>query len=192
MKKTKIIAFLCSTAMLLAGCDVLQQVSGAYAMTQCSYAYHSVSNLSIAGIDLSKQLSPMDLLKVTPLLTGNISSLPMKLTVGVDVTNPNMAEAMLQGLQYVLSVDGVQFTTGEVNTPISVPAATTKMMPLSLGFDLATLLSGPSKDATLNIVKNLLGISDAKSKVKFEIKPSFKIGNQVMAAPAYIPLEFSL
>lgn len=192
MKKTQIIAFLCGASFLLTGCDVMKQVGGAYAMTQCTYAYHSVSNLSIAGIDLGKQLSPVDLLKVTPLLTGKATSVPMRLTVGVDVTNPNMTEAMLQRLQYVLSVDGVQFTTGELSDPVSVPASSTKMMPLNLGFDLATLLSGPSKDATVNIVKSLVGINDTKSKVKFEIKPSFKIGSQVMAAPAYIPLEFTL
>ena len=192
MKKTQIIAFLCGASLLLAGCDVLKQAGGVLAMTQCSYAYNSVSNLSIAGIDLSKQLSATDLLKVTPLLTGKITSLPMKLTVGVDVTNPNATEALLEGLQYILSVDGVQFTTGEVKNPVSVPASSTGLMPLNLSFDLATLLSGPSKDATLNIVKNLMGIGNAKSKVKFEIKPSFKIGTQMMTAPRYIPLEFTL
>ena len=179
-------------AILLAGCDVMKQVGSAYMMTQCTYAYNSVSKLSIAGIDLSKKLSPMDLLKVTPLLTGTANSVPMNLTVGIDVTNPHQTEALLQGLQYILSIDGVQFTTGAVNDAVSVPATATRMMPLNLGFDLATLLSGSSKDAAVNIVKNIVGIGDTKSNVKFEIKPSFKVGSQIVSSPVYIPIEFTL
>ena len=191
MKRT-IVALCCSAALLTAGCDVMRQVGNAYAMTQCTYACHSVTNLSVAGIDLSKQLSPLDILKITPLLTGNLSSVPMKLNMNIDITNPNGLEAGLQGMQYILSIDGLQFTTGEINDRISVPALSTQMMPLSMGFDLATLLSGASKDAVVNIVKNLAGIGNAQSKVKLEIKPSFRIGNQLMTSPMYIPLEITL
>ncbi|GHV00294.1 hypothetical protein FACS1894159_05770 [Bacteroidia bacterium] len=190
--KLRNVLFLCAATVVLAGCDVVKQVGGAYTMTQCTYAYNSVSNLSVAGFDLSKKLSPLDLLKVAPLLTGKATSVPMSLTVGVDVSNPNKMEAMMQGMSYILSVDGFKFTSGEVNEPISVPASATKTMPLNLSFDLATLLSSDSKDAAMGIVKNLLGMSDKESKVKFEIKPSFKVGSQTLTAPNYIPLEFSL
>jgi LEA14-like dessication related protein len=190
--KRIIVALCCSAALLTAGCDVLRQVGNAYAMTQCTYACHSVSNLSVAGVDLSKQLSPFDLLKITPLLTGVVTSAPMKLTMNIDVTNPNGVEAGLQGMQYILSIDGVQFTTGEVNDKVSVPSFSTHTMPLHVGFDLATLLSGSSKDAVVNIVKNLAGIGSTQSKVKLEIKPSFRIGNQLMTSPMYIPLEITL
>lgn len=190
--KKSLFGALCGALALLSGCDVVKQVGGAYMMTQCNYAFNSVSGVTLVGIDLSKKLSPIDLLKVTPLLTGKATSVPMGITVHVDVTNPNKMEAMLQGLQYIMSVDGVQFTTGQVNTPLSVPAASTKTMPLTLGFDLATLLSGQARDATVGVVKNLVGINNKKSNVKFEIKPSFKIGNQVVASPVYIPLNFTL
>jgi len=183
---------LCCTIIVTSGCDILKQIGNAYAMTQCTYACNSVSHLSVAGIDLSKQLSPLDLLRITPLLTGTAKSVPMKFTMNIDITNPNGVEAGLQGMQYILSIDGVQFTTGEVNDKLSVPALSTQMMPLSMGFDLATLLSGASKDAVVNIVKNLAGIGSAQSKVKLEIKPSFKIGNQVMTSPMFIPLEITL
>ena len=190
--RTIIVTLFCSAALLTAGCDVMRQMGSAYAMTQCTYAFHSISKYSIMDIDLSKQLSPFDLLKITPLLTGAAKSVPMKFTMNIDITNPNGLEAGLQGMEYILSIDGVQFTTGEVNDRISVPAFSTDTMPLTLGFDLATLLSSSSKDAVVNIVKNLAGIGNAQSKVKLEIKPSFKIGNQVMTSPMYIPLEIML
>jgi LEA14-like dessication related protein len=141
---------------------------------------------------MSKKLSASDMLKIAPMLTGKPTSVPMSLQVGVDVTNPNNAEAVMQGVQYILSIDGVQLTTGQVNTPVSVPGSSTRMMPLDIGFDLAVLLNGQSKDVAVNIIKNLAGINNAKSKVKFDIKPSFKLGNQILTSPSYIPLEFVL
>ena len=179
-------------ALLLTGCGVLKQVGGAAMMTQCTYAFNSVSDVSIIGISLSQKPSALDLLKIAPVIAGKATSVPMTITIKVDIHNPNKMEAMMQGMQYILSVDGVQFTTGSVTTPVSVPAGATGMMPVALGFDLATLLSGAAKDATVNIIKNLVGINDTKSNVKFEIKPSFKIGTQVMTAPAFIPLNFTL
>ncbi|MCL2502283.1 MAG: LEA type 2 family protein [Bacteroidales bacterium] len=190
--KSLSVALFCGAALLTTGCDVMRQMGSAYAMTQCTYAFHSVSTYSIMDIDLGKQLSPLDLLKITPLLTGAAKSVPMKFTMNIDISNPNGLEAGLQGMQYILSIDGLQFTTGELRDRISIPAFSTNTMPLTLGFDLATLLSGSSKDAVVNIVRNLAGIGNAQSKVKLEIKPSFRIGNQVMTSPMYIPLEFTL
>jgi len=192
MKKKNAIVLIGFAAFLLNGCDVMRQIGSAYNMTHCTYAFNSVTKLSIVDIDLKRQLSPIDMLKITPILTGATKNVPMKLSVDIDITNPNMAEAGLQGLLYILSIDGVQFTTGQVKDAVSVPSLTTKTMGLNLGCDLATLLSGTSKDAVINIVKNIAGIGNEKSKVKLEIKPSFKMGSQIMTSPVYIPLEFTL
>lgn len=192
MIRPKIVAFFCTAAIVLTGCDVLMQLGNAYTMTQCSYSCRSVTQFTVAGVDLSKQLSPLDVLKITPMLTGVMTSVPMKITANIDITNPNTSEAGLQGLLYILSIDGVQFTAGEFADKVSVPALSTGAMALHIGFDMATLLSGSSKDAVVNIVKNLAGIGNTQSKIKLEIKPSFKIGNQVVNAPMYIPLEITL
>lgn len=190
MKTTFMTFMLCSATLLLSGCDVMRQLGSAYNMTHCTYAFNALSKLSVADIDVKRQLSPLDLLKITPLLTGAAKDVPMKLALDIDITNPNMTEAGLQGIQYILSIDGVQFTTGHLNDAVSVPSLSTKTMTMNVGFDLATLFSGPSKEAAINIVKNIVGIGNAQSRVKLEIKPAFKIGNQLMTSPAYIPLEF--
>jgi len=192
MKKNILTLFLCTATFLMNGCDVMRQLGNAYTLTQCTYAFNTVSKLSVAGIDVLKQLSPLDLLKITPLLTGSAKDVPMKLALDIDITNPNLADAGMQGMQYILSIDGIQFTTGQLNDLVSVPSLSTKTMTMNLGFDLATLFSGPSKDAALNIVKNIVGIGNNPSKVKLEIKPSFKIGTQLMTSPLFIPLEFTL
>jgi LEA14-like dessication related protein len=178
-------------AFLPAGCDVAKQLGGAYNMSQCKYSYNSLSNLNVGGIDLSKGLSLASIPMVTAILTGTAQSVPLNFTLNLDVNNPNKAEAMLNGLQYILSIDNVEFTSGTVNKPMNIPAGGTQILPLAIGFDLATLLKGESKDAVLNIAKNFLGVGDKASNVTFRIKPTFMIGTVPVVSPSYIPITFS-
>jgi LEA14-like dessication related protein len=178
-------------SILPTGCDVMKQVGGAYNMSQCKYEYRSISNLNISGMDLSKGISLTHIPKITAILSGSTKSIPLSFTLNVDINNPNASAAMLQGLQYMLSIDNVDFTTGSVDNALNVPAGGTQVMPLAIGFDLATLLKGESKDAVVNIVKNFLGIGDKASNVTFRIKPTFMIGSVPVTAPAFIPVTFS-
>lgn len=173
------------------GCDVAKQLGSAFNFTQCKFNYNSISNLSLSGTNLSKGLTAANILQLTSLLTGSASSIPLDFTLNLDVTNPNQSAASLSGLQYILNIDDVQFTTGTINQAFNVAAGGTQVLPLSIGFDLATLLKGESKNAILNIAKNFLGIGGEKSNVTFQIKPSFNIGGYPITSPAYIPVSFS-
>ncbi|MDR2533391.1 MAG: hypothetical protein LBC81_01210 [Tannerellaceae bacterium] len=191
--KSKTLLWLCTTGLLLflSGCDVVKQMGGAYNMTQCNYSYRSVSNLRIAGMDLSKGVSIAWLPRITGILSGTAQSVPLNFTLNVDVENPNRTAAMLQGLQYILSIDNVDFTTGVVNRSLNIPGGGSQLMPLDIGFDLAELLRGESKDAVVNIVRNFLGVGDKASNVTFRIKPTFLIGSVPVTSPAYIPVSFT-
>lgn len=189
--KSKQLLILLTVLFCLSGCDVAKQVGGAYTMTQCKYEYQSISNLNLAGMDLSKGLSLAYIPQITSVLTGKASSVPLNLTLNLNVANPNPSAALLNGLQYILSIDDVQFTTGTLNQSLNIPAGGSQALPLQIGVDLATLLTGDSKDAVQNIAKNFLGMSDKKSNVTLQLKPSFMIGGQAIASPVYIPVSFS-
>jgi len=177
--------------LFLQGCNVAKQVGEAYNLTQCRYDYNSVSQLNLAGIELSKGVSLTTVPQVVAFLTGSRSSVPLNLTINLDVTNPNATTAALQGLDYILKIDNIEFTRGAVNQALNVPSGSTRILPLTIGVDLATLLSGDSGNAVQNIVKNLAGISGDKSTVSLQIKPSFRIGTRVVPSPQYIPITFS-
>lgn len=183
--------FLLTVILSFAGCDVAKQVGGAYNLTQCKYDFKSISGLQLAGMDLSRGVSAMQLLQITPILTGQASSIPLNFTVNLDVTNPNQTAAMLHGMQYILSIDNVQFTSGSVNQSLNIASGQSQVLPLSIGLDLATLLTGETKDAVTNIVKNFIGINNQKSQVSLQIRPTFLIGNQTISSPVYIPVQFS-
>lgn len=189
--RIKQLFLLLAVVLTVSGCDVAKQVSGAYTMTQCKYDYNSISGLTIAGIDLSRGIQPLQILQLTPLLTGQASSIPLNFTLNLDVTNPNPSVALLNGLQYILSIDNVQFTTGSINQQLNIASGAKMTLPLTIGVDIASLLKGESKSAVENVVKNIAGINDKQSNVTLQIRPTFMVGNQAVLSPVYIPVSFS-
>lgn len=187
------IACIAVTALffILSGCNVAKDLGGAYNMIQCKYDYNSISNLNLAGMDLSKGLSVANALKLTPLLTGNASSIPVSFTLNMDVTNQNQSAALLHGLQYILSIDNVEFTTGSLNQSLNIPGGSKQLLPVVMAFDIATLLKGETKDAVTNIVKNLAGVNDQQSNINLQIRPTFMIGGYPVTSPVYIPVSFA-
>jgi LEA14-like dessication related protein len=169
----------------------MNQLGGAYTMTRCKYEYHSISKLSLAGMDLSKGFSIAYIPQLTAVLSGNASSVPLSFTLNLNVDNPNQSTALLHRLQYVLSIDEVRFTSGSLDQSLNIPSGGNQLLPLTIGVDLATLLKGDSKDAVVNIAKNFIGIGNKPSNVTFHIKPTFMVGNVPVTAPDYIPVKFS-
>lgn len=176
----------------VSGCDVAkQQLSGAYNVINCKYDFNSISSLNLAGINVSQGLSLTNIARATALLSGQATSIPLDFTLNLDVSNPNQSTAFLNGLDYILSIDGIQFTTGSLSQTLNVPGGGKSILPLAIGLDLATLLTGESRDAVMGVTKNFLGLSDAKSNVSLQIRPTFLIGNVAVPSPAYIPISFS-
>ena len=190
--RNKSFILLMTVFFVLSGCNVAKDLGGAYNMTQCKYDFNSISNLNLAGMNLSNGISAANILKLTSILTGNASSsIPIDFTLNLDVTNQNPTAALLHGLQYILSIDGVQFTTGSLNQSINIPGGSKQMLPVVMGFDIGTLLQGETKDAVQNIIKNFVGINDQQSNINLQIRPTFMIGNYPVTSPVFIPVNFA-
>lgn len=175
----------------ITSCDVARQAQGAYNMVNCKYSYQSMSNLSVAGINPAN-MSLADAPRILSLLTGDITSIPVGFTVNLGVQNPNATEALLNGLEYVLAIDGIDFTAGSLDRQLSVPAGGTGTLPLAMAFDMATLLKGDTQNAALNAVKNLIGMGNGTaSNVTLNIRPSFDVAGYKVTSPVYIPVSFS-
>ncbi|MFT4072445.1 MAG: hypothetical protein QM654_11080 [Dysgonamonadaceae bacterium] len=177
--------------ILTSSCNVAQQAVGAYNMTKCEYSYNSIDNLTVSGVNLSQSLSPASILKLTALLTGNPSTLPLNMTLNINIKNPNTTAALLNGLSYIVSIDDIQFTTGQLDHSLNIASGASSVLPVKIGVDMATLMKNNSKDAIVNIAKNLAGISGNKSKVTLQLKPTFLIGSMPVTSPTYYPVSFS-
>ena len=175
--KKRVLALL-AIVVTLASCDATkQQVSGMYNLVNCKYSYQSISDLSISGINASDGLSLTSIAKVTSL--------------NVDVKNPNTSSALMSGMDYIISIDDIEFTTGSVNQPLNIGAGQTQVLPIGIGLDLATLMKTNSQSTIMEIAKNFLGIGSQQSKVSVQLRPTFNIGQSKVPSPVYIPLNFS-
>jgi LEA14-like dessication related protein len=193
--KKNIIALL--LLLVAYSCDVVNQIAGAYTMTQCKYEYRSLTGLSLAGINLQNvsSLSSLNAVSAARLLaafSSSSQSLPLAFTLNLDVSNPNTQDALLNGLSYILEIDGIEMTQGSLSRQVQVAAGGQSVLPVELAFDLRQALSGRSADAIKNLAFNFAGIGDAASNVTFRLKPTLKVGSQTIAAPSYIPVSFTI
>ena len=187
----KIIAIYACVILLFSGCEAVKELGNTYNMVNCTYDYNSVGNLRIGGMDLSRGVNWTMLPKVTALLTGFQQSVPLDFTLNLDVNNPGTHTAAMHGLEYILTIDDIQFTTGSVNQSLTIPAGGKQVLPLTIGLDLATLLKSDAGSTVLNTTKNFIGIGDTASKVSLKIRPTFLINGTPIKLPTYIPVNFS-
>ena len=192
----KILALIGFVAIFSA-CNVAQQLAGAYNMTQCKFDFHSISGLTVDGINLSNinsisSLNPVTLAKLVTAFSSPSGTLPLNFTLNLDVTNPNPQQALLNGLSYILEIDGTEMTTGSIQQQIEVAGNGQTVLPLTLGFDAKKVAGGKSMESLKNLIFNFAGIGGNPSNVTFRIKPNFTIGGNTFSVPAYIPVSFTL
>lgn len=193
MNIKKIVALLL-VVIAMVSCEAARNVAGAYNMVNCKYDYQSISDLSISGINFSNKsgISANSVAKLTSILSGKSTSIPVNFTLNLNVKNPNNSDAFLNGLQYIISVDDVKLTTGSVDQALKIASGQTRNLPITIGLDLAPLMTSSTKETMINVAKNLAGIGSKKSNISVQLKPSFLIGNTSVASPVYIPVNFSI
>ena len=190
MKRFRFAAF-CAALLAFTACDVVKQAEGLYNMTQCEYEYDSVTDLSLAGVNLSGELTPLQIARLLGVLGGGASELPMGFDLNLGISNPNSSAAQIGAMDYILEIDGIRFTSGSVSEGTRVDAQDSGVFPIRMDFDIAGLLTGDSSAAALNAVKNFVGIGTEPSQVTLQIKPSVNIGGYTIPVPVYIPVSFS-
>jgi hypothetical protein len=192
----KIIAFI-GISILLFSCNVAQQMLGTYQLTQCKYDYNSISGLTLAGINLQgannlSALNPLNLATLTSAFSSKSGSLPLSFTLNLDVTNPGVQAALLNGLEYVLEIDNREMTAGLLEQKLQIDGGEKVILPIKMSFDLKKALSGESLESIKNLAFNFAGIGNKSSNVTIRLKPNFMIGNQLIPSPSYIPISFQL
>jgi hypothetical protein len=175
---------------VFASCNVANQVLGTYQLTQCKYAYKSIAGLSLGGVQV--QNNPLAAAGLLTAFASPNGTLPLDFTLNLDVTNPGAQTALLNGLNYILEIDGNEMTQGVVNNQIQIGAGQTNNLPITMGFDLKQVLKGQSLESIKNLAFNFAGIGSGSSQVTVRLKPNFLVGGTVIPAPSYIPVSFTL
>lgn len=192
-KMKKIIVFIFA-ALVFNSCDVLNQIGGAYNLSQCEYSYRSLSDIQLAGINLgnASSISLSSLASISTILAGgNLQAIPFNMTLNIDVKNPNQKAAFLNALDYSIAINELDFAQGKIDIPFDLAPNETKTLPISVGVDLKTLMNRYSQERVAKEMGAFLGIISDETKVTVKLWPKVLVGETPIKVPAPIPLEFT-
>jgi len=181
--------------ILLNGCGILDQVGGAYNLSQCEFNYNSLENIQLAGIDIGNgsTLSVAKMAAISTILSGlgNIQTIPLNMTLKMNIKNPNATAAFLNALDYAVEINDLEFTTGKMDIPIRIEPGQTNVLPINIGVDIKSLMNRYSQDRVQGVMNSFLGISSDKTEVTVKLWPKVMVGNTAVKSPAAIPVIFT-
>lgn len=127
--------------------------------------------------------------KITQIIGGNFSDMPLTMVVNVNVANPGTETAAISHLRYDLSIDGLHVANGKMTEPLSVAPGQTVVYAVPVTTNLGNLLNEENRATVLQIIKNFTGISSEQSTIKVKLTPSIEAGNSALTLPS-IPVTF--
>ena len=178
----------------LSSCDVLNQIGGAYQLSQCEYKYNKINDIQLAGINLGDgaSISLSNFASLSSILMGGtLQTIPFSMTLNLDVKNPNERAALLNAMDYAIEINGMDFTAGKVDVPLRVEAGQTSVLPISVGVDLKNLMNRYSRDRVAKEMSGFLGLSSDPTNLTVKIWPKVMVGNTLIKVPAAIPISFT-
>lgn len=192
----KIKKFLFSLLMVitfvLPSCDVLRQVEEMKMLSKCEFRINSVTDIYLAGINVSRiqQISdvrPLDVLRLTNAVLSN--DLPLNFNLNLEVRNPNEQTASLNRLEWILFIDDLQMLQGVINERFVTNPGETGLLPVQIGFNLAEVLSDERSDKIIDFGLGLAEGSGKTTRVMVKLKPSVMVGQRTIMYPGWIEVR---
>ncbi len=186
------VIILFAAAVMLTGCDVLKQVEGMQMLTKCEFRINTISDIQLAGVNVSgvkkiSDINPLDALIITNAWLSN--QLPLDFNLNLEVKNPNNQPASMNRLDWILFIDDMQMLEGAVNERFVTGAGETGNLPVQIGFNLAEVLKGESKDKIISTALGLVDGSGKSTRVMVKLKPSLMVGQQTIMYPGWLEVR---
>jgi hypothetical protein len=176
--------------LLLSECKSLQELQS---FAKCEFRVATVENTTLAGVNVQqiRKLTDLNLAqaaRITQSYAGG--SLPLSLTVNVDVKNPNASPAAMNGMEWIMLIDDKEIVDGVVNDRIDIaPNGGISKLPIRISTDLRKVLSNMSTEEAVNMGLGLSGSGDKPTRVTLKVKPSILVGQTLIKYPGYIKVN---
>jgi LEA14-like dessication related protein len=198
MKIVKLILsvlFLTGIMLTYQSCNVVKDITNTLAdIGKLTFKIDNVSNMSIAGINLSNKrsindISTGDVFKLTAAFATK--SFPADFTLNLLAKNPNdgttgkqKTNAFITSLDYRLILDDVNTINGDIKSEISVPGSgQSTIIPLGMGLDLYKFFGNKGYESIVNLGLAIGGVNSSPAKVKLDIKPTVRTPIGPMSYP---------
>ena len=156
----------------LASCATLQE---ALNMANCKYKLDNITNIIWGNVNLSKikkvsDLSVADAAKLAKAIINKDYNI--QFTTNIAAQNNTALAAALSGFDYILQLNGNDIASGEHNKAVSIPANSSKTIPLTLKVDAKNLFSKGTLEDMVDLAKNISNYGEGNaSNVGLKIRP---------------------
>lgn len=139
--------------LLLGGCAGLQPEGN---LSQVKFTLDRVSNVHVAGIDVSKiqSVDDLNMFQVArATLAATRKQMPLELTLHLKSANPiaNGVAARIVRMHWTLMLDGRETISGTIDRPVEIPAGGMQEIPLHLSLNMFDYFNEKSATALLEL-----------------------------------------
>ena len=190
MKNFLLVSFL---ALVLSSCGINRQAQQIKALEQCDYKLLNASQVSIAGSDVKKLIEgqSFNLSNLPGLALGYLrKDIPPKAVLNLQITNPSASLAAINNFDFIILVNKQEIANGVVNQQVSVDPGKTVNVPVQLNANVYKFVSnGKILDDISSFISGAAQGAEKKGMVTIKIKPSIKVGNELVKYPGYITID---
>ena len=190
--KTKKALFYFTIISLFSCCGLNKQLNEMSNFAKCEFRIKDVENTKIAKVNVQNKKSFSDLsILDAGMLTASLAkgTLPLDMTLNIDVKNPNSSEAAMNKMEWILLIDNIEMVRGALNQRVTIaPNGGIATLPLQISADLKSVLQ-KSTNEILNFGFGLAGMDNKPTRITLKIKPTIMIGNMPITYPGYISVS---
>lgn len=176
----------------LGACGIVSQVHEMERFAKCNFSVNSMTLEKISGVDVShvKSVSDLNFKDIIVFSRGMLEGkLPAQATFNVEVSNPSGDKAAVSGMDWKLLQKQQVIASGKLEKPIVVPGHGKTSFDLNAEMNLATILRLNSMDQIVNAISgNLDAKTLQKLGITIQLKPYYKLGDQVRKYPGYFTI----
>lgn len=180
---------LVTAALVPTGCATFQQVM---ALRNVDFAFDRVSNVRLAGVDVSRVRSFSDLsLGDAARLTAAVAdrNLPLSLDVHLSALNPpdNSVDARLVRMDWTFLLEGREALSGVFADEILLPPGEPRTVPLSVGLNLVEFVDGSAREL-VDLALSIAGAGGSPAELAVLASPTV----QTVLGPIRYPRPLTL
>lgn len=163
----------------------------AKSFVNCEFRFEKVSKVLLADIDITHKngIGGLGFSDAAKLLSA-LQQKNLKMDLGIDlmVSNPNDVPAVLDGMDYILWIDGGQVAEGSLEQEVSVAAKQEAVVTLPCEIDVYDVLTSDKLESISDFAFGLANGNADASRLKISLKPYFTIAGETVKFPSHITI----
>ncbi|MCJ0742081.1 hypothetical protein [Pedobacter montanisoli] len=183
----------CLIVLSLGSCGINKQAQQIRALEKCEYRVIDATDISLAGTDVKKLINGK---AVNPVNLPGIAlgllrkDIPLRARLNLEITNPTGDLAAINNFEYKILINRQEIANGFVDQSVNIGSNQSVRVPLVLNTNVYQFLTDNKIiDDISSFIAGATNGSEKKGLVTLKIKPSIRVGNELIKYPGFITIN---